>query len=429
VIIPIGHDQSIRRWPWVTIGIIVLCTLFQVYSSFLAPSPEDLEKRAYAIAAEYTAADEENPARMAELERRIIAVANEIPMVRWGYRTGSGFSLNLITSAFVHGGWLHLIGNMLFLWLAGSALEDRYGRFRFALFYLIGAIAATYSYEATAGDGILLVGASGAVSACMGAFLLHFYKTKIRFWYLLMYRTGTFQWPAWFALPLWLAEQFLWVSLDSASGERTGVAYAAHIGGFAVGFVAGFIMSKVFPGDAADDEVEYAPSSNDPAPRPSGRLSSGRLSSRDVGEADAAVEERYTKCMDAITKRDAGSVRTLSSRVIIDLARLRDDRRVLVVYDAIAAAFTKVPLTVQAFAAAADAADRASNVTKYIAIADTMIAEHPFGLDTPRIMTRLARYHGDAGNLELEKQTLRILAQRFPRDEHGQKAARLLDEG
>ncbi len=421
MIIPIGHDQSIRRWPWVTIGIIVLCTLMQVYSSFLAPSEAEIERRVHALEVEFADADEDHPERIAELERRVKDIADDIPMLRWGYRTGTGLSLELITSAFVHGGWLHLIGNMLFLWLAGSAVEDRYGRVRFALFYLIGAVAATYSFEATAGDGILLVGASGAVSACMGAFLLHFYKTEIRFWYLLMYRSGTFQCPAWLALPLWLAEQFLWASFDGGTGEATGVAYSAHIGGFAVGFAAGFVMNKVFPADGSDDDVEYT---SEPPPRPSG----GRLSSRDVGEADAAVEERFTKCMDAIDKRDAGSVRTLSSRVIIDLARLRDDRRILTVYDAIAGAFTKVPLTVQAFAAAADAADRVSNVAKFIAIADAMVAEHPFGLDTPRIMSRLARYHGDAGNLDLEKQTLRTLAQRFPRDEHGQKAARMLDE-
>lgn len=419
MIIPIGHDHSIRQWPQVTIGIIVLCTLVQIWSSFLAPEPADLLPRAIAIAAEYDTPDgsEPTPEKAAELERRLNDLVNELPMQRLGYRTGTGISLALITSAFAHGGWLHLIGNMLFLWLAGSALEDRYGRMRFALFYVLGAVGATYAFEATAEKGILLVGASGAVSACMGAFLLHFHRAQIRFWYLLMYRSGTFHLAAWVALPLWLGEQFLWASLDSVDGKTTGVAYAAHIGGFALGLAMGFAMSKLFPEDAQDDDVYYKNDSADTGPP-------GRPSQRKV---DPGVEERLTKTYDAIDKRDATSARTLGSRVILDLARNDDDTRIVEVYQALARTFKKAPLTVGAFAAAAGAADRLRDYSSYVAIADSMIAEHPLGTDTPKVMWRLAQVHGDQGNHEGERATLTALAKRFPRDEHGKKAAKSLD--
>ncbi len=413
MIIPIGHDQSIRRWPYVTIGIIVLCTLIQAYASFGGPSEEEIGRQVMELAARHEVGiDEPTPEQVAAFERDALEIVNQIPVVRFGYRTGTGLSLSLITSAFVHGGWLHLIGNMLFLWLAGSAVEDRYGRLRFALFYAFGAIAATYAFELTAGDGILLVGASGAVSACMGAFLIHFHRTTIRFWYLLFYRSGTFELAAWLALPLWLAEQFLWVGLDGGDGAMTGVAYAAHIGGFGFGLLAGFVMSKMFPEDAEDDEVVYdAPSS--PAAR----------------KVDNAVEERVAKTYEALDKRDVASVRTLSSRVILDLARINNDARILELYQAITKQLTKAPLTVGAFAAAATAADRQGDARTYVAIADAMMAEHPMGLDTPKVMWRLSQLHGDAGKHDLERQTLVTLAKRFPRDEYGQRAARSLDAG
>jgi len=395
----------------VTIGLIVLCFLVQAYASFGAPSEEELFKRAMVIAQDYPG--ETTLEQDAELARRIEALAQEIPKVKWGYRTGTGPSLNLVTSTFVHDGWLHLIGNMLFLWLAGSALEDRYGRIRFALFYVLGGAGATYAFQIAAKtDGILLVGASGAISACMGAFLIHFHKATIRFWYLLMYRTGTFTLPAWFALPLWLAEQFLWASFDGGTGKSTGVAYAAHIGGFVFGFIVGFIMSKAFPGDAADDDVEY---DNPEPPAPGGR------------REDAALEERMTKLTEAINKRDMGAVRTGSSRVILDLARVNDDVRIVELYQLMASKLTKVPLTVQAFAAAAEAADHRTNTKAYRAIAEAMIADHPMGIGTPKVMWRYAQLLGDAGELEQEKETLISLAKRFPKDEFGQKAARRLD--
>ena len=215
------------------------------------------------------------------------------------------------------------------------------------------------------------------------------------------------------SLPMWLAEQFLWVGLDSAAGTATRVAYSAHIGGFGFGLAAGFAMGKLFPEDAADDEVVYDDTTSAPA-------------ARKVGDE---VEERVTKLYAALDKRDIAGVRTLSSRVILDLARTNNDARIVEIYQAVVKKLTKAPLTVGAFAAAALAADRQGDARIYLEIAAAMIAEHPLGLDTPKIMWRQSQLQGDAGNHEAEKETLRSLAKRFPRDEYGQRASRAIDAG
>src|SRR5207302_2508348 len=142
---------------------------------------------------------------------------------------------NLVTCAFVHAGWFHLVGNMVFLWLAGAALEDRWGPIKFGIFYIAGAAAATICFDTLHSDhATVVVGASGAVSAVMGAFLVYFATTQITFWYLWLYRAGTFQTVAYVALPLWLGEQILFRALEGPS-DYSGVAYEAHVGGFVLG--------------------------------------------------------------------------------------------------------------------------------------------------------------------------------------------------
>ncbi|HEY5920447.1 MAG TPA: rhomboid family intramembrane serine protease [Kofleriaceae bacterium] len=405
MIIPIGHDQSIRRMPWVTIGIIAICTLMQIYASFIAPSEEDIAQQLLVLAESYAGSEEPaTPEELQALEQHAEALKNRLPVYRFGYKTGSGLSLALVTSAFVHGGWFHLIGNMLFLWLAGSALEDRYGRLRYAVFYLIGAVAATFAYELTAEGEHLLVGASGAISACMGAFLIHFRKTEITFWYLIMYRSGTFRLAAWVALPMWLAEQFLYVFLYRSMGAVSHVAYAAHIGGFLAGMGAGFAMSKLFPQDAEHDDVEYD------------------VPAQPRREVDAQLDERIAKCLAAIKARDLVAVRQLSSRVILDLARVGNDGRVLELYRELAKQLATPPLTDGAFAAAATAADRLNDRRTFVTIAGTMMAEHPGSIQLPKVLWRLSQVHREQREYELEQEILRTLATKFPRHELGQKA-------
>jgi membrane associated rhomboid family serine protease len=249
----------------VTIGIIAICTVVQIYSDAWAPSPEAVQEMIeHRIRDLPAGADEAQEARVAQ---DVEQLANRIPSVRLGYRSGSGVNYRLVTSAFVHAGWLHLIGNMLFLWLAGAALEDRWGRARFAAFYAAGAIVSALCFSALhLGEEVTLVGASGAISALMGAFLVCFARMQIHFVYWLG-GIGRFDAAAYVALPLWLAEQVLYAWLESDGGE-SGTAFSAHIAGFvfglaAIGGVTLFALTRQQAG-----AIESRPS----APRPSARL-------------------------------------------------------------------------------------------------------------------------------------------------------------
>ena len=141
-----------------------------------------------------------------------------------------------LTANFLHGGWLHLIGNMWFLWLAGFVLEDVWGRPLYTIFYLVSGAAALQFYAWTnTGSIVPTLGASGAVAALMGAFLVRFPKMKIEMMWIFMFRRYRFSAPAYWLLPLWLFVEMFWGSLMGSSG---GVAHWAHVGGFLFGALA-----------------------------------------------------------------------------------------------------------------------------------------------------------------------------------------------
>jgi membrane associated rhomboid family serine protease len=140
-----------------------------------------------------------------------------------------------LTANFLHGGWLHLIGNMWFLWLAGFVLEDRWGRLIYCGFYLAaGAAALQFWCWMNPGSVTPTLGASGAVAGLMGAFLIRFPKTKIRMVYLLFFRPRQFDAPAYALLPLWLLIELFYASM----GGNGNVANWAHVGGFLFGMLA-----------------------------------------------------------------------------------------------------------------------------------------------------------------------------------------------
>ena len=145
-------------------------------------------------------------------------------------------AISYLTANFLHGGWLHLIGNMWFLWLAGFVLEDVWGRWLYSAFYLIAGAAALQFYAWTNPGSITpTLGASGAVAALMGAFLVRFPKMKIEMAWLFMFRFRRFKAAAYWLLPLWLASEIFYGSLV---GSSSGVAHWAHVGGFLFGALA-----------------------------------------------------------------------------------------------------------------------------------------------------------------------------------------------
>jgi len=144
--------------------------------------------------------------------------------------------ISYLTANFLHGGWLHLIGNMWFLWLAGFVLEDVWGRWLYSVFYLVAGVAALQFYAWTNPGSITpTLGASGAVAALMGAFLVRFPKMKIEMAWLFMFRLRRFKAAAYWLLPLWLFVEIFYGSLSGTSG---GVAHWAHVGGFIFGALA-----------------------------------------------------------------------------------------------------------------------------------------------------------------------------------------------
>jgi membrane associated rhomboid family serine protease len=151
-------------------------------------------------------------------------------------------SANLITSMFMHGSWMHLIGNMWFLWIFGNNIEDSMGGTRFLVFYVLcGLGAALLQVFVSPASGVPMVGASGAISGVMGAYLILFPHVRVFAMVPLGFMMTSIALPAWSMLAYWFFLQFIGGVADF-SGEGGGVAFWAHVGGF----VAGVVLIKLF---------------------------------------------------------------------------------------------------------------------------------------------------------------------------------------
>lgn len=213
---PIGDDNSARRIvPLVTYGLIVLNVLF----FFVELSGGDAFIMRWAFV----------PSRF---------LANPV-----------GDFLTLFTSMFMHAGWVHLGGNMLYLWIFGDNVEDRFGHVKFIIFYLISGLAATFAQLAFSLDSnVPNLGASGAIAGVLGAYLVMFPQGRVQ---VLMGR-GIIPVPALMVIGLWFVLQ-LFSGIGSIGGTTdTGrVAYMAHIGGF----IAGFVLTFLFRGNTTSQRL------------------------------------------------------------------------------------------------------------------------------------------------------------------------------
>ncbi len=148
----------------------------------------------------------------------------------------------VLTSMFSHGGWLHLIGNMWFFWIFGNNVEDSTGRFRFLVFYLLcGTVAALTQSLANPVSRIPMVGASGAISGIMGAYIVLYPRVRVHMLVILGFYFGRIAVPAYLMLGYWLLVQLLSGALAGGQ-EGGGVAFLAHVGGF----VAGMLLILLF---------------------------------------------------------------------------------------------------------------------------------------------------------------------------------------
>jgi membrane associated rhomboid family serine protease len=164
----------------------------------------------------------------------------------WGIVPDDLHLISLFTSMFLHGGWLHLLGNMLFLWVFGRNLEDLIGGTRFLVFYLLcGLVSAVAQVIANSHSPVPTIGASGAIAGVMGAYLIKFPRSQIDTLVLLIVFFTRLTIPAPFYLLFWFGLQFLngFESIGDRSYTGGGVAYFAHIGGF----LAGMLLIRWFP--------------------------------------------------------------------------------------------------------------------------------------------------------------------------------------
>ena len=292
MIFPISHERmTARRWPVVTTLLVLACLFVQVFLSMRDSAGSRREDDARAQAVEYFAQhpylevkpgvipeldeetvkmahvaasaadapdDDVRVAEQAELDARLAAATRagtDDPYHRFGYVPAHPSVLALFTSQFIHAGWLHLAGNMWFLVFCGMTLEDRWGRVVFPLFYLAsGAVAALAHGLVYPHDTAPLIGASGAIAGCMGAFAVAFARTRVRFALLITFRPRTFTAPAYAVLPVWAAFEALWGWILPGDGT----AHLAHVGGFGFGVVAALVLHWTGVDRRLDDSVERA---------------------------------------------------------------------------------------------------------------------------------------------------------------------------
>jgi membrane associated rhomboid family serine protease len=152
----------------------------------------------------------------------------------------AGGFVTVFTSMFMHGGWMHLGGNMLYLWIFGDNVEDRFGHMKFLVFYLLCGIAATFAQMAfNSGSNVPNLGASGAIAGVLGGYILLFPEAQVR---VLMGRSVV-PMPALVVIGLWIVLQFVsGIGSIAPTADTGGIAYMAHIGGFAAGFVLTLIL-------------------------------------------------------------------------------------------------------------------------------------------------------------------------------------------
>ncbi|HVN08619.1 MAG TPA: rhomboid family intramembrane serine protease [Patescibacteria group bacterium] len=307
MLIPIGHENLRgRRWPYITIAIIALNVLVFLGTHWIieAQSAELGETRAHLLmlwgahpelrmtddAQRYVQSfAQDNPEILEKLKSgnrdvedgwdarmRLVEDPEELQgemdtlcqqfsdktghslLQNYAYVPADPKLVSYVTSMFLHGGWLHLIFNMWFLWLAGTILEDTWGRVIYPGFYLLCGLLATVAHGVVnSGSMVPSLGASGAIAGLMGAFLFRFPKTKIRmmWFFLLGFRVIRFKFdaPAYALLPLWLGQEFLFgVILKQSSG----VAHWAHIGGFAAGAGLAWVLAATGLEKKANQEIE-----------------------------------------------------------------------------------------------------------------------------------------------------------------------------
>lgn len=213
---PIKDDQPTFRKPYVTVSLIIINTLIFLFSIIQGARGFRLITIQYGF-----------------IPYELIHLTELTP------EASAPVLFTMFSSMFMHGGWMHLIGNMLFLWIYGNNVEDYFGPVKFLLFYLVSGLSAIFLFTAgemlIGGDPVPLVGASGAIAGVMGAYVVLHPRARITVLIVFFFIQFVVL-PAKFVLGFWFIYQLVLSLLDISSPGSGGVAYLAHVGGFVFGY-------------------------------------------------------------------------------------------------------------------------------------------------------------------------------------------------
>lgn len=214
--IPLKDENPTRIFPFITIGLIFANTVVLILQFSSRTDPQQI---AFAYGA---------------IPRFLLSFTSVQPIHP---------VITIFTSMFMHGGFLHIATNMLYLWIFGNNIEDKLGHLRFIIFYLLCGIAAAYSHALTnPSSGIPMIGASGAVSGILGAYLILFPRARIHTLVFLGFFIQIVKLPAIFIIGFWIVIQFINGILSNSFAGQSGVAWFAHIGGF----ISGLLLIMIF---------------------------------------------------------------------------------------------------------------------------------------------------------------------------------------
>jgi membrane associated rhomboid family serine protease len=223
--IPIGDSTRRHTTPYVNVGLIVASILVFLY---------ELSLNAFEVNDFF-------------LDWGVIPVQ----LVDWlESPSGAEEPSTVVTSMFIHGGWLHLIGNMLFLWVFGDNVEDAMGHGRYLVFYLLAGLAATSLQVFIDQESVIpMVGASGAIAGVLGAYLVLYPRATVSVVIPWLWFFGAFPVPAAFLIVFWFLLQLLSgvASLGAGDGVTQGIAFWAHVGGFVAGVVLVWVFRRQKP--------------------------------------------------------------------------------------------------------------------------------------------------------------------------------------
>jgi membrane associated rhomboid family serine protease len=221
--IPIYDRNPTRKVPFITLSLIAVNFAIFFYMLFLKGTQLDLF--IYKWGAVPWEIVHGKQLSLAALQQLLGYPAASVP--------SKSVYFSLFASLFVHDGWLHIGGNMIFLWVFGNNVEDVMGRFPYLLFYIVCGLVATLVYVAAYSGSIApLIGASGAISGVLGAYLIMYPRAWVWTWVIIF----IFPIPAFLVIGLWIVLQVVESLLPSTAGA-SGVAFAAHIGGVAIGLI------------------------------------------------------------------------------------------------------------------------------------------------------------------------------------------------